>query len=369
MTLSKTLAASALAIIASLLDGTQPAAAADDTIYVYNWAAYIGTDTLENFTKETGIKVVYDTYDSAETLQAKLLAGQTGYDVVVHSASIYGPQNIEAGLYLKLDKSQLPNLADLDPELVKRYDQYDPGMQYTVPYLWTTLGFTYNVDSVKQLIPNAPLDSLAMLFDPEVVSKLKDCGVSFVDGSTVVMPMALSYLQIDPNSQNPDDYQKAKEMLSQIRQYVKVFDNSNYLTALPQKSICIAMTWSGDYATALANAASANIEVDLAYTVPKEGSALYLDALYIPADAKNVDGALKFINYLQRPDVMAGITTATNYANANSKATPLIDKAITGNPAIYPDAEIMKKTFVQLPLNPRATRAATRAFSDFKTAN
>ncbi|WP_216850359.1 MULTISPECIES: polyamine ABC transporter substrate-binding protein [unclassified Acidisoma] len=366
---SKTLIWVGALAAATLLSGHRPAAADQPTIYVYNWAEYIGTDTLKNFTKETGIKVVYDTYDSSETVQAKLMAGHTGYDVVVHSASNYGPQDIKAGIYMKLDKSKLPNLANLDPSLVKRYDSYDPDMQYGVPYMWGTTGFTYNVDMIKQRMPDAPVGSLAMLFDPAVVSKFKDCGVSFFDGPTDVMPMALSYLHINPNTQNPADYRKAKEMLAKIRSNVRVFDNSNYLTALPQKSICIAMTWSGDYATAVANAQSAKANVNLAYTIPKEGSGLWFDAVFIPSDAKNVDGALKFINYLQRPDVMAGITEVTNYANANYKSTPLIPKSITGDPANYPDAETMKRTFGEEPLPPKATKAETRAFSDFKTGS
>jgi putrescine transport system substrate-binding protein len=353
--------------VSALLYGGMPAQAGPPTIYVYNWADYIGTNTLADFTKETGIKVVYDTYDSSETVQAKLMAGNTGYDVVIHSASNYGPQDIKAGIFMKLDKSKLPNLANLDPNLLKRYEGYDPGMQYSVPYMWGTTGFTYNVDMIKARLPDAPTGSLAMLFDPAVVSKFKDCGVSFFDGPTDVMPMALSYLHLNPNSHNPADYKKAKAMLMKVRPYVRTFDNSNYLTALPGKSLCLAMTWSGDYATATANAQSAKQNVNLAYTIPQEGSGLWFDALFIPSDAKNVDGALKFINYLQRPDVMAGITEVTNYANANIKSTPLIPKSITDNPANYPTPELMKRTFAEEPLPPQPTKAETRAFSDFKT--
>jgi len=336
-------------------------------IYVYNWADYIGTDTLANFTKATDIDVVYDTYDSAETAQAKLMAGDTGYDVVVHSASTYGPADIKAGVFLKLDKSQLPNIKYLDPKILAYFNAYDPGEQYGIPYMWGTTGFTYNVDMIKQRMPDAPVGSLAMLFDPNVVSKFKDCGVSFFDSPSDVLPMALSYLGLDPNSQNPADYMKAEAVLNKVRPYVRTFDNSNYLTALPNKSICIAMTWSGDYATALSNAQSAGIKINLAYTVPKEGSGLWFDSLFIPADAPHPADALKFLNYMLRPDVIADASNTTNYANANLAATPLVNKSVTSNIAIYPDAEILKRCFGELPPDPAAMRAETRAFSDFKT--
>jgi putrescine transport system substrate-binding protein len=336
-------------------------------IYAYNWADYIGTDTLANFTKETNIDVVYDTYDSSETAQAKLMAGDTGYDVVVHSASTYGPQDIAAGVFMKLDKSKLPNLKYLDPKILAYFNAYDPGEQYGIPYMWGTTGFTYNVDMIKARMPNAPVGSLAMLFDPNVVSKFKDCGVSFFDSPADVLPMALSYLGLNPNSQNPADYAKAEAMLDKVRPYVRTFDNSNYLNALPDKSICIAMTWSGDYATALSNAASAGIKINLAYTVPKEGSGLWFDSWFIPSDAPDPADALKFLNYMLRPDVIADASNTTNYANANLAATPLVDKSITGNIAIYPDAEILKRCFAEFPPDPEAMRAETRAFSDFKT--
>jgi putrescine transport system substrate-binding protein len=349
-----------------------PGAIAGNTqpvLYVYNWSDYIGTTTLADFTKSTDIDVVYDTYDSSETVQAKLMAGDTGYDVVVHSASTYGPADIKAGVFMKLDKSKLPNLKYLDPKILAYFNAYDPGEQYGVPYMWGTTGFTYNVDMIKQRMPNAPVGSLAMLFDPAVVSKFKDCGVSFFDSPSDVLPMALSYLGLDPNSQNPADYAKAEAMLMKVRPYVRTFDNANYLTALPQKSICIAMTWSGDYATALANAQSAGIKINLAYTIPKEGSGLWFDSMFIPSDAPNPDYALQFINFMLEPQVIAEASNVTNYANANLAATPLVDKSITGNPAMYPDAETLKRCFGELPPGPAAMRAETRAFSNFKTGS
>ena len=340
---------------------------AQQILYVYNWSDYIGTNTLGDFTKETGISVVYDTYDSAETAQAKLMAGDTGYDVVVHSASTYGPPDIQAGVFMKLDKSKLPNLKYLDPKVLAFFNKYDPGEQYGVPYMWGTTGFTYNVDMIKARMPDAPVGSLAMLFDPAVVSKFKDCGVSFFDSPADVMPMALSYLGLDPNSQNPADYAKAEAMLAKVRPYVRTFDNANYLTALPEKSVCIAMTWSGDYATAMNNAKSAGIDVNLAYTVPKEGSGLWFDSLFIPSDAPNPDLALIFINYMMRPRVIADASDTTNYANANLAATPLVDPSITGDMAIYPDAETLKRCFAEMPPDPVAMRAETRTFTEFKT--
>lgn len=345
-----------------------PAQADDDakTLYIYNWADYIGETTIADFTKETGIKVVYDTYDSSETVQAKMMAGHTGYDIIVHSASSYGPKNIKAGIFLKLDKAKIPNLKYLDPKVLKAYDAYDPGENYGVPYMWGTTGFTYNEDMIKARMPDAPTQSYAMVLDPAVVSRFQDCGVSFFDSPSDVVPMALSWLGLNPNSENPADYAKAKEALMKVRPYIRSFDNTQYLTALPNKSICLAMTWSGDYATATTNAAKAGLKINLAYTVPREGSALWFDAAFIPADAKHVDNALAFLNYIQTPQVAAKITDYTNYANANLEATKYVDKSIAENPAIYPDAEIMKRLYGDKPLPPKIERLRTRVFTEFK---
>ena len=225
------------------LNTAEAAQTVQQVLYAYNWSDYIGTNTLADFTKKTNIDVVYDTYDSSETVQAKLMAGDTGYDVVFHSASTYGPPDIKAGIFMKLDKSKLPNLKNLNPAAMVYFNKYDPGDQYGVPYMWGTTGFTYNVDMIKARMPDAPVGSLAMLFDPAVVSKFKDCGVAFFDSPEDVIPMALSYLGLDPNSQNPADYAKAEALLQKVRPYVREFTNSNYLTELPQKSLCIAMTW------------------------------------------------------------------------------------------------------------------------------
>ncbi len=343
-------------------------AAVQPVVYVYNWADYIGNNTIADFTKKTGIDVVYDTYPSSEMVQAKLMAGDTGYDVVVHSASTYGPPDIKAGFFMKLDKSKLPNLKNLNPAILKYYNAYDPGENYGVPYMWGTTGFTYNVDMIKKLDPNAPVHSLAMLFDPAVVSKFKSCGVSFFDSPADVMPMALSYLGLNPNSQNPADYLKAEKMLDKVRPYVRTFDNSNYLMALPEKSICIAMTWSGDYATALENAQDAGIKIHLAYTVPKEGSGLWFDAMFIPSDAPQPDLGYAFINYLLEPKVIAEASNDTNYANANLASTPYVNASLRDNPAIYPTAHTLLRCFAEMPPDPAALRAETNDFSNFKTS-
>lgn len=346
---------------------TADAQAVQQVLYAYNYADYIGTNTISNFSKEANVDVVYDNYDSAETAQAKLMAGDTGYDVVFHSASVYGPPDIKAGVFMKLDHSKLPNLKYLDPNLLSYYDKYDPGEQFSVPYMWGTTGFTYNVDMIKARMPNAPVGSFAMLFDPNVVSKFKDCGVEFLDSPTDVMPMALAYLGLDPNSQNPADYAKAEAMLAKVRPYVRTFDNYNYLTELPQKSICIAMTFSGDYETALQNAKSAGVNVKLAYTIPKEGAALWFDGMFVPSDAPNPGLALTFLNYMLRPQVIADVSNTINYANPNKAATPLVNADITSNKEVYLDAATFKRCYPEMPRDPAAMRALTRAFTAFKT--
>ena len=345
------------------------AAHAEEVVYVWNWADYIGETTLADFTKETGIKVVYDTYDSPETVQAKMQAGSTGYDVVIHSASSYGQAMIKGKMVQTLDKAKIPNITGLDPKLVADYDAYDPGLAYSVPYMWGTTGFTYNVDMIKERMPDAPLDSADMLFNPEVVKKFADCGVSFLDSPADVIPMALAYLGLDPNSENPADYAKVEEMLKKVRPYIRTFDSAEYLTTLPNKSMCIAMNWSGDYATASTRAAEAGVQVNLAYTIPKTGGGLWFDAMFIPSDAKHKANAEKFINFMLRPDVIAKSTDFTNYANAVTAATALSNPEVTGNPAIYPDAETMKRCFGLKTLPGKVMRILTRTFSNFKTAS
>ena len=310
------------------------------TVHIYNWSDYIGTDTLANFEKASGIKPVYDVFDSNETLEGKLLAGRTGYDVVVPSNHFLGKQ-IKAGAFQKLDKSLLTNYANLDPALLKRLEKNDPGNQYAVPYLWGTNGIGYNVDKVKEVLGVDHIDSWAVLFEPESMKKLATCGVSFMDSADEMLPAVLNYMGLNPNSTNPDDYKKAEEKLLKVRPYVTYFHSSKYISDL----------------------ANGNI----AYTIPKEGGNLWFDVLAIPKDATNVKEAHAFINYLLQPEVIAQVSDYVGYANPNPGADKLMEQSIRTDEAVYPPQAVLDRTFVNFELPPKVQRLMTRSWTKVKT--
>lgn len=341
-------------------------AQAEGELNIYNWSDYIGENTVANFEKEYNVKVRYDTYDGNETLEAKLVVGNTGYDIVFPSSSFFARQ-IEIGIYQKLDKSKLTNWGNLDPFALTNQAAYDPGNEYALPYMWGTNGFTYNVDMVRKRMPDAPLDSLRMVFDPDVVSKFQDCGVSFLDSPEDVFPLALAYMGKDPTSQNPDDIVAATDMLMKVRPYIKLFDSQQYLNELPNGERCLAMTWSGDYAVAALRAEEAGLKINLAYTVAKEGSNLWFDAMLVPKDAPNPDNAHLFLNYMMRPDVIADATNYIGYANGNLAAKLLVSPDILNDPAIYPDAETQKRMFPSVVRNEEMQRVITREWTRLKT--
>ena len=352
---------------AGLMFAASTALAEDNVVHVYNWVDYIGETTLADFEKETGIKVIYDTYDASETVDAKLMAGGSGYDVVLHAGS-FTPRLIAAGNILqKVDRSKLPSYGNLDPKTLKILENWDPGNEYTVPYMWGTVGVTYNVDMVKERMPDAPVESARMIFDPEVVSKFADCGVTLLDSPVDVIPMALSYLGLDPNTTKKEDYKAVEEMFSKVRQYIRTFDSSNYLNALPNKEVCVVMNWSGDYATATWRAEEAGVEIDLAYNIPKEGAGAWFDVWVIPEDAPHLENAYKFIEYMLRPEVIAAATNFTYYANANTEARPLVNEEILNDPAIYPSDELLAQMFTAQVLPPKVERVRTRTWSKIKT--
>ncbi|RJG12718.1 polyamine ABC transporter substrate-binding protein [Pseudomonas cavernicola] len=340
--------------------------ATGNTLRLYNWSDYIGEDTLANFEKATGIKVVYDTFDSYETVQGKLLPGRSGYDLVVLNASLVPPL-IQAKVFQPLDKDKLPSWHNLDPNVLQRLETYDPGVKYSAPYTWGSNGITYNVDKIKARMPDAPIGSLAMIFDPKVVSRFADCGVSLLDAPTEVIPLALTYLGRDPNSVKPEDLKAAEALLLSVRPYIKKFDSVSYLSGLPNGDMCMAMTWSGDYATAMARAEEAGIKVNLDYFIPKEGSLIWFDDFYIPSDAPHPENAHKFIEYLLQPQVMADVTNYIRYANSNQAATPLIDPEIRQNLAIYPDAQTRERLFAQQTPSAKSMRLVTRTWNTVKT--
>ncbi len=347
-----------------------PAAAQEKVVNVYNWSDYIDKEVLEAFTKETGIKVRYDVYDSNEVLETKLLAGKTGYDVVVPTGSFMQRQ-ITAGVFLPLDKALLPNLQYSWPEINERLAVYDPGNKYSVNYMWGTTGIGYNAAMVKARLGDMPMNTWDIVFKPEILSKLADCGVYVLDSPEEVLPAALKYLGFEPDSKNPDDIQKVGELLMQIRPFIKKFDSSGYINALARGDICLAVGWSGDVfqAKTRAEEAAENTKTDLVevdYVIPKQGALMWFDNFAIPHDAAHVEEAHAFINYMMRPEVAAKNVDYISYASGNLAAQKLIDKDILDNPAIYPDKEIFDKLFLVTTNDAKFQRVVTRVWSTFK---
>ena len=341
-------------------------AVAEPTVRVYNWSDYVGETTLEDFQKATGITPVYDVFDSNETLEGKLLAGHTGYDVVVPSSNFLAKQ-IKAGAFQKLDKSQLPNWQNLDPALLKQLEKSDPGNQYGVPYLWGTNGIGYNVDKVKAALGTDKLDSWAILFEPENLKKLSKCGVSFMDSPDEVYPAVLQYLGLDPNSTNPDDYKKAEAQLLKVRPYITYFHSSKYISDLANGNICVAFGYSGDVFQARSRAEEAKKGVNIGYAIPKEGANLWFDLLAIPKDAKNVKEAHAFINYLLQPEVIAKVSDYVGYANPNPKASELMNAELRQDETVYPPQAVMDKLYVMKELPPQLLRLETRSWTRVKS--
>jgi putrescine transport system substrate-binding protein len=336
------------------------------TVHIYNWSDYIGETTLADFQKETGIKPVYDVFDSNETLEGKLLAGRTGYDVVVPSNHFLGKQ-IKAGAFQKLDKSKLTNYSNLDPVLLKRLEQNDPGNQYAVPYLWGTNGIGYNVDKVKAVLGLDKIDSWDVVFEPQNIKKLHSCGVAFLDSADEMMPTVLNYMGLNANSTNPEDYKKAEAKLLAVRPYVTYFHSSKYIADLANGDICVAIGFSGDMFQAKARAAEAGKGMNIAYSIPKEGGALWFDMLAIPKDAANAKEAHAFINYLLKPEVIAKVSDSVGYANPNPGSDKLMEQSIRTDASVYPPQAVLDKTYVSIELPPNIQRLMTRSWTKVKS--
>ena len=336
------------------------------------WAAWDPANALvelgKDFTKETGIKVVYDVFDSNEVLEGKLMAGSTGYDLVVPSSQFLERQ-AQAGIFQPIDKSKLPNYKNLDPALMEKVAQHDPGNKYAIPYLWGTTGIGYNIDKVKAALgADAPLNSWDLVLKPENLEKLKSCGVSFLDAPSEVYAAVLHYLGKDPNSSDPKDYSgAANDLLLKLRPFIRYFHSSQYINDLANGDICVSIGWSGDILQAANRAKEAKNGVNIAYTIPKEGAMVYFDMFAIPKDAKNTEEAYQFLNYLLRPDVVANISNHVYYANANKAATPLLSAEVRDNPGIYPPADVRAKLFTQSVLSPKIDRVITRSWTTVKT--
>jgi putrescine transport system substrate-binding protein len=355
-----------LVLLCLLLPGANALAGGDSVLNVYNWADYIGETTVADFAAEFGIEVNYDLYDSTAVVDARLLAGRSGYDVVL-TALRYSARLIEVGVFQPLDRGSLPLWDNLDPWVLDAMSAYDPGNRHAVPYMWGTTGFAYNVEMVRERMPDAPLDSAALVFDPANAARFADCGISLLDESTLVIPMVLQYLGHDANSIDVAELAEAEAALKSIRPYIRYFSSAKVLNDLPNGEICIAMSWSGDYAQARARAEESGIEVELAYRVPREGTVLFFDALMIPADAPHPENAHRFLNYLMRPEVIAPISDLLRYANGNRASLPLIDPQLLGDPAAYPRMAEHPEWQAGVIYEPKLERLRTRAWSRVKT--
>ncbi|MCX5579186.1 polyamine ABC transporter substrate-binding protein [Kaistia terrae] len=358
---------SGVALSAMLTVGAVSGAnAADKELHIFNWSDYIDTSIIEDFTKETGIKVVYDVYDSMEILETKMLAGGSGYDIVVPTDRNL-KRMIDVGVFQDLDKSKIPNLSHMWDEITTRLATYDPGNKIAVNYMWGTTGIGYNVEKIKAIMPDAPVDSMDMFFNPEVVSKFKDCGVYLLDSPDDVIPAALNYLGLPPDSKDPAEIAKAGELLDKIRPFIRKFHSSEYIQGLANGDICLAFGYSGDVIQARARAIEANNKVEVGYAIPKEGGLLWMDSMAIPKDAPNPEAALAFINYIQKPEVIAKATNYVSYANGNKDSQSFVDKAILDDPTIYPPADVMKKLYTTTPNDPKVQRVVTRLWTKIKS--
>ncbi|HEV7137081.1 MAG TPA: polyamine ABC transporter substrate-binding protein [Steroidobacteraceae bacterium] len=338
----------------------------EKVLYVYNWADYIGKDTVQNFEKKTGIRVIYDTYDSDEELEAKLLAGDAGYDAVTTSADYFARQ-IKAGVYQPLDRRQLPNWKNLDPHVLAMIAPEDPGNRYAVPYMRHVNGFAYNVDAIRARMPDAPVNSLDMLFKPQVISRFASCGVSFLDSAEDVLQLALNYLHLDPNTTSPQDYLKAEKLLLAVRPFIRAFDSEEYMNGLINGDFCISMSYSGDYAVSEARARAAGLRVDLAFTVPREGADYSFDAWLIPEGAPHPQAALQWLNYLMEPQVIAAITNEIHYGNDNIASDPYVDPKILHDPTIYPTPQLEARLYRPKEVSANLERMRTRIWMKVKT--
>ena len=337
-------------------------------VRVYNWSDYIADSTIREFEKETGIDVTYDVYDSNEILEGKLLSGNTGYDIVGPSSEFMGRQII-AGVYQKLNKDALYNYDNLDPAMMNLLENLDPDNAHSIPYLWGTTGIGYNKQKAIEIMgADFAMDTLDVVFVPEIIAKFQHCGVAFLDAPSEMFKAALHYLGLNPNSQNPKDYQEqSKELFKNVRPYIQYFHSSKYINDLANGDICLAFAWSGDVLQAADRASESGNGVQIEYKIPKEGTLMWFDMLAIPADAPNRENAHEFLNYILRPEVVAEISNKVNFANANIPSKSLIKADSLNNPGIYPEEELMRKLFIAKILPPDVDRVMTRQWVDIKS--
>jgi putrescine transport system substrate-binding protein len=342
------------------------AVAQEQVVNVYNWSDYVGEGVLDDFTKETGIKVVYDVYDSMEMMETKLLAGGSGYDIIVPTDRNLA-RLIQAGVVQKLDKSKIPNLESQWDAIAERLETYDPGLEHSTNYMWGTTGIGYNIDKIEERMKDAPVDSWALIFDPAVVSRFADCGIHLLDSADDLLPAALNYLGLPPNSKESEDLQKAGELLKSIRPHIQKFHSSEYINALANGDICIAVGYSGDVLQARDRAAEAGNGVNVGYSIPKEGALMWLDSFAIPADAPHPDAAHAFINFMLQPEIAARNSNYVYYANGSKGSQQFLNEDVIGDTAIYPAEETIAKLYTTTPNDPRVQREVTRIWTEVKT--
>jgi putrescine transport system substrate-binding protein len=356
------LASASVACLAAL-----PALAQEGVVNVYNWSDYIAADTIAQFEAETGIRVVYDVYDSNEVLEARLLAGSSGYDVVVPTSS-YLARQVPAGVYMPLDYDLIPNAEGLDPELMAAVAEHDPGNEHAVIYMWGTNGIGFNVAMVEERLgADAPTDSWSLVFDPEYASQLADCGISFLDSASDMIPVALRYLGLDPMSRDEADLEQAAELLEGVRPHVRYFHSSQYISDLANGEICVAVGWSGDVFIAMDRAEEAGRGVEVGYSIPVEGTIEWFDMMAVPVDAPNPENAHAFINFILQPEIVADITNYVFYPNAVPASLEYVDEEIAEDPAIYPPEEVMANLFPSPVYDARTDRVLTRLWTRIRT--
>jgi putrescine transport system substrate-binding protein len=353
-------------VAASPAPGSSAAPGSGKVLNLYIWSDYLAPNALPDFEKRTGIKVHVSYFDTNETLETRLLAGHSGFDIVVPTAS-YFERQIKAGVYLTLDKSRLPNLKNMDAQLMSRVALHDPDNAHGVIYTWGTNGIGYNEKMIKALLPDAPLDSWRMVFDPAVASKIAKCGISVLDSPAEMVRVVLSYLGRDPNSQKPEDLAAGEATMAKIRPYIRNINSSEYIEALANGDICLAVGYNGDVLQARDRARDANKGIEIRYVVPKEGSILWFDMLTVPKDAPDPESAYAFLDYMMTPQVAADVSDFRRYATANAAAQPLVQPAVRDDPGIYPPKELRQNLAVQLADSPDQTRAITRVWQKFKT--
>jgi putrescine transport system substrate-binding protein len=334
---------------------------------IYNWSDYVNPEVLDAFKKETGITVVYDTFDQMETVETKLLAGKTGYDLVVVTASFL-PRHIPLGLYTPVDTAKVPNLKNAWPEIQQRLAKYDPGNKFAVNYMWGTTGIGYNVAKVKERLgKDAVIDSWSIVFDPEKLKKLSNCGVHVLDAVEEMFPAALRHLGLDPDSKNEADLNKAGELLRKMRPHIQKFHSSEYINALANGDICLAVGYSGDVLQARKRANEAKNKVEIAYAIPKEGALMWFDSFVIPKDAANQEAALKFIDFVNRPEMAAKNSDFIQYANGNIASKPLLSAEVRDNPGIYPTEAVMGRLYTITPYDQKTQRLVNRLWTRVKS--